>query len=411
VKPLPDRGPKAVRQALPNGLVVIADRNPLAPEVEVRIEIAAGSAFELPEKSGVAGLTARLLSAGSAAHPEAEIVQAFEDAGARLDVSTGGARTVVRARMLAASLPALLPLLDQMVAAPAFPPEAFAREKAAAIADAKRRAHDPRSSAELLLEASIFPDKDPRGRDPLGDETSLGALTRADVGDFDRLNYRPDTTVVSVSGDVDPSEAIRQVTRAFHGWHASGKPPAPQPAGQIAALTMGWTGHAQAPGMNGTAVVVGWPGVARTDKDWLATRALGVVLDRRLGPSLKLPVDTTVEPGESPTAVLVHASIVPPAKPDEAAKTIGEAVAKLAADGVTADELALAKSILEGRFDRRLESNAGLAAFLAETERFKLGPDFARRYGAAVDALTADDLARVAKAQAGGAIGTVIVGP
>jgi zinc protease len=73
---------------------------------------------------------------------------------------------------------------------------------------------------------------------------------------------------------------------------------------------------------------------------------------------------------------LVIRAGVNPRNVDRAVASIDEELRRLAADGVTARELAESKQYLVGSMPRTLETNAGIAAFLQNVEYFGLGLDY-----------------------------------
>jgi zinc protease len=70
---------------------------------------------------------------------------------------------------------------------------------------------------------------------------------------------------------------------------------------------------------------------------------------------------------------------------------------RIVREPVSPDELARAKAYLLGQFALDRRTNARLAWYQAFFESAGVGHDFARRYVRAVEAVTADDLQRVAQ--------------
>lgn len=402
-------GPAVTRTVLPGGLVVLAVRNPLAAEVVIRVDTQAGSAWEPAEKSGLAALTAHLLPSGGGAHDEAAVADVFDSAGATLDIAVDEERAVLTARMLAEDAAELMPVLRDLVTAPTFPAAAFEREKDAAIADARDRGADTRAVAEATLRAALYDAADARGRHPRGTPTALAQITREDVVDLHKRMWRPDTTVIAVSGDLDPVAATKLVRRAFGKWKARGAkpaPPAPRAAAAAAAVP-GWVGRIQIASKSQTDVILGWDGLARSHPDWLALRAANTALGEiglggRIGRALREEKAlayyawSSLEGGASPGPLLVRTG-VDPARVEEAIATIRGVLAQTVDGGVTESELADAKALLLGELHHRFETNGSTTDFLADLEHWKLGIDFPRKHAAAVEALTLDDVNRAAK--------------
>jgi predicted Zn-dependent peptidase len=88
---------------------------------------------------------------------------------------------------------------------------------------------------------------------------------------------------------------------------------------------------------------------------------------------------------------------VNPANVDRAIRSIDEEVERMAADGMTLEELADCKQYLIGSIPRLLETNAAIAVFLQTAEFFGLGLDHDLRLPSLLDAVTLDDVAHAAR--------------
>ena len=75
---------------------------------------------------------------------------------------------------------------------------------------------------------------------------------------------------------------------------------------------------------------------------------------------------------------------------DRAVASIDSEVAALAREGVTGDELDNSKRYLIGSLPRKLETNAGIAAFLQNAQQFDLGLDYDRRLPTLLGEVTPD---------------------
>jgi len=407
VKPAPASGPAITRTVLPNGLVVLAVRNPLAPELVVRVDASAGSAWETADKAGLAALTARLIPSGSAKLDEAGVALAFDAVGATLDVAVDEERASVTARMLVPSADALVPVLRDLVMTPSFPPAAVERERTAALESARDRSEDPRTAAEATLRAALYPAVDARGRDPRGATSTLAPIGRADVADFHKRVWRPDTTVITISGDLDTASAVRLVKKSFGGWRANGAKPTRGEPGASVSANPGWIGRIHFEGRPRTDLVLGWEGPARNHADWLALRAANTALGEiglggRIGRVLRDEKGiaeyawSSVGGGSGPGASFVRAGI-DPKKTDEALTAIRGVLTQVSSEGITDAELADAKTLLTGELAHRWETNLAAAAFLADLEHWKLGADYPKKHAAQVDALTRERVAEAAK--------------
>jgi len=70
---------------------------------------------------------------------------------------------------------------------------------------------------------------------------------------------------------------------------------------------------------------------------------------------------------------------------------------KMGAEPVSEDELSRAKKYLTGSFPLRLDTQGKLAGFLTLVEYFGLGLDYPERYPSLINAVTREEVIRVAK--------------
>jgi len=166
--------------------------------------------------------------------------------------------------------------------------EGVRREAGAVYGEYRNSAADPDDALWLKLWGTAF-DRHPYGHNTLGLLTDIEAmpdgLQRAMA--FKEAHYRPDNALVVVVGDVDPSQAMAQVEKAYGAWSAEGTAPpavAPQPPQtKSRRVHIDWKGPAVDPKM-----AVGWrvpafkPGDANAAaldvvRELLMSRASGLV--------------------------------------------------------------------------------------------------------------------------------------
>src|SRR5438876_930535 len=122
--------PLARREVLPNGIVLLVAERPAVPIVAVRAYFRAGSAFDPPDLPGLATLTARLLTRGTATRTGADIDRAIEFVGGSLESDASRDGITVSLADLKKDLPLGLDLLADVVRRPSFPVSELARPPA-----------------------------------------------------------------------------------------------------------------------------------------------------------------------------------------------------------------------------------------------------------------------------------------
>jgi zinc protease len=240
------------------------------------------------------------------------------------------------------------------------------------IQEAKRKSDNPPAVAtETLYE--LLHDRHRIRRWRIGREPGLRALTRDAMMRFYRNFYHPGNTVLTIVGDVDPDEAMREVI-ARYGALSAGTPartPGPIEEGTAGFRYREWSGD-----IGQAQVAFGWRTPPTLDPatpglDILSTILAGgrasrlyrAVRERKLASSVSAYDYTPTSLG----VFVVHAE-TPPEHAEHAARAIWAQLRALRERGVTEAELTRAKRLYESRWVRRLEDMEGQANYLAEWE-------------------------------------------
>ena len=180
------------------------------PMVDIEISIDAGDRFDPTGKSGLASMTAELMSYGArsskGALSEAQIADEIADLGANFGISVGGERAVIRIRSLSRKdlCDRAVQLASAMLSAPTYDAKILEREKQRAITGLLEAETKPESVLERRFRKSVY------GNYPLAESPSVksvGSVSVSDLARFHQQFYRGDRIIVSIVGDVSPAEA------------------------------------------------------------------------------------------------------------------------------------------------------------------------------------------------------------
>ena len=172
--------PLARREVLPNGIVLLVAERPAVPIVAVRAYFRAGSAFDPPDAPGLANLTARLLTRGTATRTGADIDRAIEFVGGSLESDASRDGITVSLSVLKKDLPLGLDLLADVVRRPSFPEPELARTRKQIQAGIQRSEENPEAVAGRGLMRLVYLGH-PYGHPADGTRESVGGLTREQV--------------------------------------------------------------------------------------------------------------------------------------------------------------------------------------------------------------------------------------
>jgi zinc protease len=154
-------------------------------------------------------------------------------------------------------------------------------------------------------------------------------------------------------------------------------------------------------------VMVGGVGIERHDPDFIAAYVLNHILgggsfssrlyrEVREVRGLAYSVYSAVMPLDH-TALFVAGTATRSDRAQQALDVIEQEIAKMAASGPTPAELADAKSYLKGSFALRFDTSSKIANQLVQMQVEDLGIDYIVKRNGLVDAVTIDDVKRVAK--------------
>ena len=184
------------------------------PMVDIEISIDAGDRFDPTGKSGLASMTAELMSYGArsskGALSEAQIADEIADLGANFGISVGGERAVIRIRSLSRKdlCDRAVQLASAMLSAPTYDAKILEREKQRTITGLLEAETKPESVLERRFRKSVY------GNYPLAESPSVKSVGSVSVSDLVRFHqqfYRGDRIIVSIVGDVSPAEARKIV--------------------------------------------------------------------------------------------------------------------------------------------------------------------------------------------------------
>ena len=220
---------------LPNGVRYAVRRNGVPPgQVSIRVRVDVGSLMEQDSEQGFAHFLEHLSFRGSEQFPNGEARRAWQRLGATFgadsNASTTPTMTVYKLDLPSATEAGVeesLKILRGMAAAPQITAEAIASERPAVLAE-RREAPGPQVRVGDATRELFFAGQPLASRSPIGTEQTILGATPAAVKAFHDRWYRPDRTVVVVSGDMDPAALKRMVETAFTGWTAA-QPAPPEP--------------------------------------------------------------------------------------------------------------------------------------------------------------------------------------
>ena len=400
-RPLAIAAPSEAR--LPNGLRVIVARREGIPLVSAELVALSGAEVDPPHLSGLASLSAALMTQGTKRHSAPELAAAAEALGGSLDSGAGWNSALVSITVTTPKLDAALALVAEVAREPVFAAEEIERVRTQTLDQLKVAYASPGTLAGLVAERLAY-GSGPYGHPASGTPESLPRIGRDDLVGVHRRTFRPDNAVLILAGDVSADAGIALARRHFGSWAAPAESApvtpvaragAPTPAAAV--IDMAKSGQA------GVAFALPLPERSGSD------RATGSVLNSVLGSgySSRLNQEVRVKRGLSygdgstiearREAALLRVSVQ--TKNESAAevvKLVQDEIDRLMTQPVAAEELAARKLTLIGGFSRGVETTAGLAAAIRSLVVANRPPAELKERIGQLEAVSAADIQRYA---------------
>jgi zinc protease len=387
----------------PGGLHVWLLPTQNLPMLSIEITFKAGAAFEPAGKEGLAQFTAALLDEGAGPYNATQFKEELEAIGARLGAGSDAQEISVHLTTLKEHQARAFELLGLAVQEPRFAEEAVARIRSQLLANLKRMEEDPAALAQRALLPALFGTQ-PWANDGDGTATSLMAISQKDIMGWHLANFTRSNLTIAVVGDTDPATlgplldaALGRLPQGAGRRGAELPSPhvgAPQTITQTLAVPQG-------------TVLLGWPGLPRTDADYPTLMVMneifgGGVLTSRLGQDVRekhgLVYDIRSRNMPLPGGGYYVLSFATDAtKVGKALQLIDENIEKIRTQPVSQQEFEDAKSYLVGSWPLRLDSNAKLLAMMSLMQNEDLGLDYLETWPQRLAAVKYEDIQRVAQ--------------
>jgi predicted Zn-dependent peptidase len=388
---------------LKNGLRILLAPDRTAPIVSVAVTYNVGSRDERPGRSGFAHLFEHMMFQGSENVGRGEHIQLINDNGGRMNGTTNQDRTNYFETVPANQLEMVLFLeADRMRSLDIS--QANLDNQREVVKEEKRTRYDNQPGGGFqpaLLEAAF--QSFPYRHTTIGSMEDLDAATLADVRAFFKTYYAPNNAVIAIAGDFDPAKAKALIEKYFGPITAQASPP---PVKVEETLHRGERRQTLKDPLSVrrryTQAYVTVPG---DSPDFPALSVLGTILGRGRTSRLYAPLyearkATTFGAGiaESRGPSLFQVSVSPnrPVTLEEVEKLVDAEIARIARDGVTADELRRAKRLAQVAAISRVEGTEERARALSQYAVFFNDPGRINTYARQVAKVTAADVRRVA---------------
>ena len=383
------------------GLVVVEDKR--LPLISFRLAFRSGDANDPADLPGLSDMMSSLMTEGTARRNSRQIAEEVERVGATLAVGSSSDFTTVAASSISLYAGEILDLMADVTLNPSFPQNEvdLARENTKQLLIQQRA--QPTFLASERLSQVVF-GKHPYSRLSPTPEM-LDLMTRDQLVRFRETTYIPNNAVFMVVGDVDRDTTIAQIEKLFGAWKPGtlpelDLPPLPKRSARSVYVV-------DRPGSAQSNIVMANEGITRTSPDYFPMLLMHTILGANA--SSRLFMNLREEKGYTYGAYSnldarrlagtfrASAEVRTPVTGASLHEFFYE-LERIRDEAVTAEELKNAKAYLAGVFPIRIETQDGLIDQLVSIRMYDLPPDYLETYREAVNAVTAEDIQRVAQA-------------
>jgi predicted Zn-dependent peptidase len=404
-KPADLRVPTWTKTSLADGAQLVVSEKHDLPLISFTINFVGGAAqYEPAGKTGLGSIVGQMLTEGTTHRTGDQISNDLQ----LLGTGVGAGVTSESGRLAFTSttdkFEKALAIAADVLENPTFPQEALDRLKGRLNVQLLQNRDRTAGIAGVVFPKVLYTTSHPYGVS-LTPET-LASITRDDVVSFYKSYFQPGHAIITVVGDITPAAAKAAIDRELAGWHTGGS--MPQFAYPSVTAPKATTIYlVDKPGAAQSTFAIGAPGPARDTPDYYAIRVmnemLGVLFQSRLNHNIRevkgysYGVFSNYAFGKGPGAFRAGGEIVT-AKSDSALMEFMKELRDIRGPRPPSDdELKQAKASLVQSLPENFASVGGINGSIGTIYTQGLPENYYQQFARAVNAVTTDDVVRVAK--------------
>lgn len=401
--PRPLKLPQHLETTLANGLGLVVVEDKRLPLISFRLAFRSGDANDPADRPGLSDMMSSLLTEGTAKRNSRRIAEEVERFGMTLAVGSSSDFTTVAASSLSVYSDEILDLMADVTLNPSFPQNEvdLTRENTKQMLIQQRA--QPTFLASERLSQVIF------GTHPYSrlapTPEMLDSMTRDDLVKYRDATYIPNNAVFMVVGDVDREAMLARIEQLFGDWQPGALPDLklpPLPRRNARSIYV-----VDRPGSAQSNIVIANEGITRTSPDYFPMLLMHTILGANA--SSRLFMNLREEKGYTYGAYSnldarrlagtfrATAEVRTPVTGASLHEFFYE-LERIRDEAVSEQELKNAKSYLAGVFPIRIETQDGLVDQLVSIRMYDLPDDYLETYREQINAVTAEDIQRVAQA-------------
>ena len=392
------------KATLSNGAQLVVSERHTLPLISFSIGFIGGAnQFEPADKTGLASFTSQMMTEGTTTRTGDEIANALQLLGTSVGFGIGGEAGSISFQSTKDKFGPTLAILAEELLHPAFPEPALERLRARTLVNLNTAKDRTSSIAAVVFPKLLYGDQ-PYGRSM--NEETVKRITRDDIVSFHQKYFQPANAVITIAGDITLAEAKAALEKALAGWKAGGTAPSfTYPAPPAPKSTTIYI--IDKPGAAQSTFSLGLVGPPRSTPDYYALSVMnnlfGEQFQSRINANIReqkgfsYGVGSTFSFGRGPGPFRMGGDIQTNKTDSALVEFVKELKGIRGERPVTDDEMTAAKAALIQSLPSQLESVSGVRGMIGSIFTQGLPEDYWTKYPQAVNAVTKDDVMRVAK--------------
>ena len=396
--------PSIDKRKLSNGLNVWIVKESELPIVSMNMVFNSGGTADPQDRAGLASFTSSLINSGTKTRSAVDIANQLQSLGASVGAGSGWDSANVSMQSLTKNLDKALEIYADVIMNPTFPDTEFKTLQGRSLNALKQRKDNANAISSVVYPTLLYGKNHPYGKPLGGDENSIKALSRNELEKFYATYYRPNNATLIVVGDADAKTLLPKLETAFAGWKAGDVPAVATPEN----VTFEKAGIyvVDKPGAAQSVLSIGQIGVSRDNPDYFPLMVMNSILGGQF--SARVNMNLREDKGYTYGARTAW-GFRRGAGPFEASADVQTAVTKESvqeflkelsgirgAVPVTAAELEYNKQSIIRRYPQAFETVGQISGQLSNLVVYGLPDSYFNDYIAKVNAVTLDDVNRVA---------------
>jgi len=384
------------------------------PIISFNISMPAGSAYDPAGKAGLATFAGAMMDEGAGDMDSKAFHEALANRAISFSARADRDYLVISITTLKENAPEALRLLQLALTRPRFDSEPLTRVRTQVIQSLQQDQVEPQRVAGRAFSRAFFGDH-AYAHPTSGEIGTVTSITAADLRNFARTHWTKYGLKVAVAGDITGAALAKLLGQTF--MPVSGAmPPALPNVGRLGSPGV----HVVPLPVPQPTAVFGLPGIMRHDPDFIPGYVANYILggggfSSRLMEEVRVKRGLTYGVSTSLTsynkASVMQGSVATRADAiRQTVQVVKDTMANFAANGPTQAELDDAKTYLTGSFPLAFASNSGTASQLGTFLRQNLDIGYVSRRNSLIQAVTLDDVKRVARRLYNPARLTVVIG-